>query len=88
MPLRRAAMAWMSLAVAVTSPGARAQEAEQDKAQFERVFAVNVTGAMLMGRAAARHFVERDKGVIVKGASGIPVRTLVNLAFEYAEGKS
>ena len=31
---------------------------------------------------------DRDKGVIVKGASGIPVRTLVNLAFEYAEGTS
>ncbi len=28
---------------------------------------------------------ERDKGVIVKGASGIPVRTLVNLALQYAE---
>ncbi len=31
---------------------------------------------------------DRDKGVIVKGASGIPVRTLVNLAFGYAEGAS
>jgi leucyl aminopeptidase len=27
----------------------------------------------------------RDKGVIVKGASGIPVRTLVNLALQYAD---
>ena len=27
---------------------------------------------------------ERDKGVIVKGASGIPVRTLVHLALQYA----
>jgi 3-oxoacyl-[acyl-carrier protein] reductase len=42
---------------------------EQDKAEFERVFAVNVTGAMLMGRAAARHFVARDKGVIVNISS-------------------
>jgi 3-oxoacyl-[acyl-carrier protein] reductase len=42
---------------------------ELDKAEFERVFAVNVTGAMLMGRAAARHFVERDKGVIVNISS-------------------
>jgi leucyl aminopeptidase len=27
---------------------------------------------------------ERDKGVLVKGASGIPVRTLVHLALQYA----
>ena len=31
---------------------------------------------------------DRDKGVIVKGASGIPVRTLVNLALQHAEGGS
>jgi leucyl aminopeptidase len=31
---------------------------------------------------------DRDKGVIVKGASGIPVRTLVNLALQYAESSS
>jgi leucyl aminopeptidase len=29
---------------------------------------------------------DRDKGVIVKGASGIPVRTLVNLALQQADG--
>ena len=29
---------------------------------------------------------ERDKGVIVKGASGIPVRTLVQLVLQMAEG--
>ena len=31
---------------------------------------------------------DREKGVIVKGASGIPVRTLVNLALQPAEGAS
>jgi leucyl aminopeptidase len=31
---------------------------------------------------------DRDKGVIVKGASGIPVRTLVNLALQRTEGGS
>jgi leucyl aminopeptidase len=31
---------------------------------------------------------DRDKGVIVKGASGIPVRTLVNLAMQGPEGAS
>jgi leucyl aminopeptidase len=30
-------------------------------------------------------FFEKEKGVIVKGASGIPVRTLVNLALELAQ---
>ena len=30
-------------------------------------------------------FFEKEKGVIVKGASGIPVRTLVNLALDLAE---
>ncbi len=42
---------------------------ELDKAEFERVFAVNVTGAMLMGRAAARVFVKQDKGVIINISS-------------------
>ena len=36
-----------------------------DLASFERVFATNVTGAMLMAREAARHFVERNRGNIV-----------------------
>ena len=31
-------------------------------------------------------FYDREKGVIVKGASGIPVRTLVNLVLQMAEG--
>ena len=35
---------------------------ETDRAAFEAVFATNVTGAMLMGREAAKHFVERGKG--------------------------
>jgi 3-oxoacyl-[acyl-carrier protein] reductase len=42
---------------------------ELDRDQFERVFAVNVTGAMLMGRAAARVFVAQDKGTIVNISS-------------------
>src|SRR5580704_17162192 len=32
---------------------------------FEAVFATNVTGAMLMAREAARHFVKRQRGNIV-----------------------
>ncbi|MBE0567186.1 MAG: SDR family oxidoreductase [Krumholzibacteria bacterium] len=42
---------------------------ELDQAQFERVFAVNVTGAMLMGRAAARVFVAQERGTIVNISS-------------------
>jgi 3-oxoacyl-[acyl-carrier protein] reductase len=42
---------------------------EMDKAEFERVFAVNVTGAMLMGRAAARHFVAQEKGHLLNISS-------------------
>lgn len=42
---------------------------ELDKAQFERVFAVNVTGAMLMGRAAARVFVAQERGTIINISS-------------------
>jgi 3-oxoacyl-[acyl-carrier protein] reductase len=49
-----------------------------DRAGFESVFATNVTGAMLMAREAAKHFVSRQRGNIVnisstaglRGASG------------------
>jgi hypothetical protein len=30
-------------------------------------------------------FFDKEKGVLVKGASGVPVRTLVNLALDLAE---
>ena len=42
---------------------------EQDKDEFERVFAVNVTGAMLMGRAAARIFVKQNSGHLLNISS-------------------
>jgi 3-oxoacyl-[acyl-carrier protein] reductase len=35
---------------------------ETDRAAFEAVFATNVTGAMLMGREAAKHFIQRGRG--------------------------
>ncbi len=35
---------------------------EMDKEKFEAMFATNVTGAMLMGREAAKHFVKQNKG--------------------------
>jgi 3-oxoacyl-[acyl-carrier protein] reductase len=42
--------------------GVLAPLVEMDTASFERVFATNVTGAMLMAREAAKHFVERQRG--------------------------
>jgi len=47
---------------------------DMDLASFEHVFATNVTGAMLMAREAARHFVERKSGNIVNIGSTAAVR--------------
>jgi len=47
---------------------------EMDLAGFERVFATNVTGAMLMTREAARHFMERKSGHIVNIGSTASLR--------------
>ena len=47
---------------------------EMDLASFEQVFATNVTGAMLMAREAAKHFVERRSGNIVNIGSTAAVR--------------
>jgi 3-oxoacyl-[acyl-carrier protein] reductase len=47
---------------------------EMDLASFERVFATNVTGAMLMAREAAKHFVERKSGHIINIGSTAAVR--------------
>ncbi|MEN8008332.1 MAG: SDR family oxidoreductase [Candidatus Krumholzibacteriota bacterium] len=40
-----------------------------DREEFEAVFATNVTGAMLMGREAARHFVKQESGTIINISS-------------------
>ncbi len=45
-----------------------------ERKEFEAVFATNVTGAMLMGREAARHFVKRQCGNIVNIASTAGLR--------------
>ncbi len=42
---------------------------DMDVEQFEAVFRTNVTGAMLMAREAARHFVDRERGHIVNISS-------------------
>jgi len=51
---------------------------EMDMASFEHVFATNVTGAMLMAREAAKHFVERRSGNIVNIGSTAAVRGAAN----------
>jgi len=47
---------------------------EMDLASFERIIATNVTGAMLMGREAAKIFVARNAGHIVNIASTASLR--------------
>lgn len=48
--------------------------ADLELADFESVFATNVTGAMLMGREAAKHFIERNAGNIINIASTAGLR--------------
>ena len=43
--------------------------AELDKEKFEGVFATNVTGAMLMAREAARHFINQNSGHLMNISS-------------------
>jgi 3-oxoacyl-[acyl-carrier protein] reductase len=50
-----------------------------DRARFDAVFQTNVTGAMLMGREAAKHFISRGKGGhIVNIASTAALRGAAN----------
>jgi 3-oxoacyl-[acyl-carrier protein] reductase len=51
---------------------------EMDKASFDAVFATNVTGAMLMGREAAKHFIQRNTGNIVNICSTASLRGAPN----------
>ena len=51
---------------------------EMDLQSFERVLATNVTGAMLMGREAAKIFVSRNKGHLVNIASTASLRGATN----------
>jgi 3-oxoacyl-[acyl-carrier protein] reductase len=47
---------------------------DMDRASFEAVFATNVTGAMLMAREAAKHFIQRKSGNIVNICSTASLR--------------
>lgn len=57
---------------------------DMDRGSFEAVFATNVTGAMLMGREAAKHFIERNKGNIVNICSTASLRGAANGTAYYA----
>jgi 3-oxoacyl-[acyl-carrier protein] reductase len=51
---------------------------DMDRAGFDAIFATNVTGAMLMGREAAKHFIEQNKGNIVNICSTASLRGAAN----------
>jgi 3-oxoacyl-[acyl-carrier protein] reductase len=57
---------------------------ELGREEFEAVFATNVTGAMLMGREAAKHFVKRRRGNIVNISSTAGLRGAANGTAYYA----
>jgi 3-oxoacyl-[acyl-carrier protein] reductase len=57
---------------------------EMEKARFEGVFATNVTGAMLMAREAAKHFIERKSGNMVNICSTASLRGAANGTAYYA----
>jgi 3-oxoacyl-[acyl-carrier protein] reductase len=51
---------------------------DSDRASFDAVFATNVTGAMLMAREAAKHFIQKKSGNIVNIASTAGLRGAPN----------
>src|SRR5712692_6128614 len=55
-----------------------------DRAGFEAVFATNVTGAMLMGREAAKHFIQQNRGNIINVCSTASLRGAANGTAYYA----
>lgn len=57
---------------------------ETELSKFQAVFATNVTGAMLMSREAAKHFMERKSGNIVNICSTASLRGAANGTAYYA----
>src|SRR5262252_7587574 len=57
---------------------------DMDRASFDAVFTTNVTGAMLMGREAAKHFIQQNKGNIVNICSTASLRGAANGTAYYA----
>jgi 3-oxoacyl-[acyl-carrier protein] reductase len=57
---------------------------EMDRQSFDAVFATNVTGAMLMAREAAKHFIQRNRGNIINICSTASLRGAANGTAYYA----
>src|SRR5262247_551588 len=57
---------------------------DMDRASFDGVFATNVTGAMLMAREAAKHFIQRNRGNIINICSTASLRGSANGTAYYA----
>jgi 3-oxoacyl-[acyl-carrier protein] reductase len=57
---------------------------DMSRKEFDAVFATNVTGSMLMGREAAKHFIERQRGNIVNICSTASHRGAANGTAYYA----
>ena len=57
---------------------------DTDRASFEAVFATNVTGAMLMAREAAKHFIQQKRGNIINICSTASLRGAPNGTAYYA----
>ena len=55
-----------------------------DRTSFDAIFATNVTGPMMMGREAAKHFMQRNRGNIVNIASTASLRGAANGTAYYA----
>ena len=64
--------------------GAFKKLVDLDLASFERTFATNVTGAMLMAREAAKHFISKNRGNIVNIGSTASHRGTANGTAYYA----
>jgi 3-oxoacyl-[acyl-carrier protein] reductase len=57
---------------------------DMDRKSFDAIFATNVTGAMLMGREASKHFISRKRGNIVNICSTASLRGAANGTAYYA----
>jgi len=57
---------------------------DMDRTSFDAVFATNVTGAMLMGREASKHFMQRNSCNIVNICSTASLRGAANGTAYYA----
>src|SRR5438132_5885070 len=57
---------------------------DMDLASFEATFATNVTGAMLMGREGAKHFIQQNRGNIINVSSTAGLRGAANGTAYYA----